>query len=134
MANPTAARWERHTGRSSSRSRGSDRQKSGNMQASPYSYFALTRGPRRLFWSAKEAYDAGMTKLLQDLIERARRLPDERQDYLAQALLGLIDDGIEPEVTNPDHVVAIREGLAQVRRGEFAGDEEVEAAFRRFDT
>lgn len=92
------------------------------------------RKPWPLFWSDKEAYDASMTKLLQELIERARRLPDDRQDYVAHALLGLLDDSLEPEVTNPDHVVAIREGLAQVRRGEFASDEEVEAALRRFDT
>ena len=74
-----------------------------------------------------------MTKLLQDLIEKATRLPDEQQDYAAHALLGLLDDRLEAEATNPEHVAAIREGLQQIRSGEFATDDEIEAAFRRFN-
>ena len=39
----------------------------------------------------------------------------------------------EREAIDPAHLAAIDEGLAQLERGEFASDEEVEAAFRRFD-
>lgn len=73
-----------------------------------------------------------MTKLLADLIERASRLPDERQDYIARAPLGLFDVEMGPESTDPAHVAAIREGLAQVQRGEFATEAEIDAAFRSF--
>jgi hypothetical protein len=37
------------------------------------------------------------------------------------------------EEIEPAHLPAVLEGLAQVKRREFATDEEVEAAFRRFD-
>ena len=39
----------------------------------------------------------------------------------------------EREAIDPAHLAAIREGLAQLSRGEFASDAEVEAAFRCFD-
>ena len=43
------------------------------------------------------------------------------------------DHSDEPEPTDPAHLPAILRGLAQVKHREFATDEEVEAAFRRFD-
>jgi predicted transcriptional regulator len=36
------------------------------------------------------------------------------------------------EITDPAHVAAIRRGLAQIRRGEFAADKEIEAVHRTF--
>jgi len=39
----------------------------------------------------------------------------------------------EPEEVDPAHLPAVLEGLAQARRREFATDDEVEAAFRRFE-
>ena len=39
----------------------------------------------------------------------------------------------EPEEIEPAHLAAVLEGLAQVLRGEFATDDEVEAAFGRFE-
>ncbi len=42
------------------------------------------------------------------------------------------DEG-EPEEIDPAHLPDVLESLAQARRGEFATDAEVEAAFRRFD-
>jgi hypothetical protein len=38
-----------------------------------------------------------------------------------------------PEKIDPAHLPAVLEGLAQAKRREFATDDEVEAAFRRFD-
>ena len=37
------------------------------------------------------------------------------------------------EPVDPAHLTAVLEGLAQAKRREFAMDDEVEAAFRRFD-
>lgn len=73
-----------------------------------------------------------MTKLLEAAIEAARRLPEERQDDVARAVLGWIEFDAELVPTNPDDVEAIRRGLAEIRRGEFATDEEVQATFARF--
>jgi hypothetical protein len=45
----------------------------------------------------------------------------------------LAGEQTEPEPIDPAHLPAVMEGLAQARRREFATDEEVEAAFRRFE-
>ena len=39
----------------------------------------------------------------------------------------------EPDETDPAHVPAVLEGLAQAKRREFASDVEIEAAFRAFE-
>jgi len=74
-----------------------------------------------------------MTKLLQRALEAVRKLPADSQDEIARAMLNLAGNDGEPEVVSPDDLPAVMEGLAQARRGEFATDEEVEAALRRFD-
>jgi hypothetical protein len=55
------------------------------------------------------------------------------QDEIARAMLTLAGDEGEPEAIDPAHLPAVLEGLAQAKRRQFATDEEVEAAFRRFD-
>jgi len=40
---------------------------------------------------------------------------------------------LEAEPVDPAHLAALLEGLAQAKRREFVTDDEVEAAFRRFD-
>jgi hypothetical protein len=40
----------------------------------------------------------------------------------------------EPQEVDPAHLRDVLESLAQAKRGEFATDTEVEAAFRRFDS
>jgi len=74
-----------------------------------------------------------MTKLLQRALEAVSKLPADSQDEIARAMLSLAGNDGEPEAVNPDDLSAVMEGLAQARRGEFATDEEVEAALRRFD-
>lgn len=74
-----------------------------------------------------------MTKLLERALEAVRRLPADSQDEIARAMLHLADGDGEPEEVDAAHLPAVLEGLAQARRGEFASDAEVEAAFRRFD-
>jgi len=41
-------------------------------------------------------------------------------------------DNRTPEVIPPEHREAVREGIDQANRGEFATDSEMKAAFRRF--
>ena len=74
-----------------------------------------------------------MTKLLEKALEAVRRLPADSQDEIALAMLSLSANGGEPEKIDPADLPAVLQGLAQARRGEFATDAEVEAAFRRFD-
>ena len=74
-----------------------------------------------------------MTKLLDAAVEAARKLPAESQDEIARVVLHLAASEEEPEPIAAAHLPAVLEGLAQARRREFATDEEVEAAFRRFD-
>jgi DNA-binding transcriptional regulator YdaS (Cro superfamily) len=74
-----------------------------------------------------------MTKLLEQAIEAVRQLPADSQDEIARAILQLAGSEAEAEPIEPAHLAAVLEGLAQAKRREFATDDEVEAAFRRFD-
>jgi hypothetical protein len=74
-----------------------------------------------------------MTKLLEQAIEAVRQLPADSQDEIARILIHLAASEVEAEPVDPAHLPAVLEGLAQAKRGEFATDDEVEAAFRRFD-
>jgi hypothetical protein len=75
-----------------------------------------------------------MTKLLEQALEAVRLLPAESQDEIARAMLVLAaGDQREPEPIDPAHLADVLESLAQAKRREFATDQEVEAAFRRFD-
>ena len=74
-----------------------------------------------------------MTKLLEQAIEAVRRLPADSQDDIARAILHLAGNELEAEPIDPAHLAAVLEGLGQASRREFATDDEVEGAFRRFD-
>jgi hypothetical protein len=74
-----------------------------------------------------------MTKLLDKALEAVRRLPPGNQDEIAHAMLTLAGDAEEAEAIEPAHLSAVLEGLTQAKRRQFATDDEVEAAFRRFD-
>ena len=74
-----------------------------------------------------------MTKLLEKAVEAVRRLPSEHQDDIARAMLRLAARDEEPEPVDPAHLGAVLNGLAQAKRGAFSSEEEVEAAFRRFE-
>lgn len=74
-----------------------------------------------------------MTKLLDVAVEAVRRLSPDSQDQIAQAMLTLAGSDLGPEAVDPTHLPAILEGLAQANRRQFATEDEVEAAFRRFD-
>lgn len=74
-----------------------------------------------------------MTKLLDKALEAVRDLPEASQDEIARVMLDLAADHGEPEPVDPAHLPAVPEGLGQARRGAFAADAEVGAAFRRFE-
>ena len=73
-----------------------------------------------------------MTKLLDHAISRARDLPTDEQDVLATIMLSVAEgDALIPELDEESRV-AIREGVAQARRGEFVPDDEIEAVWKRY--
>lgn len=74
----------------------------------------------------------GMTKLLEQAVEIARTLPPDVQDEIARLMMSLAQSA-EPEEIDPEHLPDVLKSLAQAKRGEFATDAEVEAAFRAFE-
>ena len=71
-----------------------------------------------------------MTKRLEQAIEEIRKLPDADQDDAAELLLILAARATAPEKLDDTTRAAIREGMAQARRGEFAADDDITAIFK----
>ena len=74
-----------------------------------------------------------MTKILDRAIAKARALSDEDQDALGAVMLSLAEewpsrvDDLDDETR-----AAIREGLAQAKRGESVPDEDIKALWQRY--
>jgi len=78
------------------------------------------------------AYDASMTKVLEDAIEKVRKLPEDRQAYVAEVLEQIAAGGGDDTFIVPDaHRAAVLEGLGQAERGEFVSDEEMAALWKK---
>ncbi len=72
-----------------------------------------------------------MTKLLEHAIAKVRQLPESDQDEAAELLLSIVSKRGEPVHLDDETRAAINEGLEQARRGEFVGDEDMAAFFKR---
>jgi hypothetical protein len=74
-----------------------------------------------------------MTKLLDQAIAKVRELPEEEQERAAQSLMIFADLAKQGTYKlSAEERAGIAESKSQASRGEFATDEEVEAAYRRF--
>lgn len=73
-----------------------------------------------------------MNQLLKRALAAVRALPPEEQDEIARLMLNLAEPDGSIEQTDPAHLPDVLDGLKQFGRGEFASDEEVDAAFKRF--
>jgi hypothetical protein len=73
-----------------------------------------------------------MNQLLEKAVEAVRQMPPDDQEKIARLMLSLAEGDQSPEQTDPAHLPDILESLAQLRRGEFASDADIETAFRRF--
>jgi hypothetical protein len=73
-----------------------------------------------------------MTKLLQDAVEQVKRLPEERQNELAEMLITAAESDLHPYKLNDEEREAVAEAQGQVARGEFASDAEMAALWKRF--
>ena len=56
-----------------------------------------------------------MTKVLEDAIEKVRRLPEDQQAYVAEILEQIAAARGDPFVVPDSHRAAVLEGLAQIR-------------------
>jgi len=73
-----------------------------------------------------------MTKLLDQAIAVARRLPPDDQDDIARAIMQLAGaDEAAPVPLSPEEKEAIAKSKAAAERGEFATDEEVQAVWAK---
>jgi hypothetical protein len=73
-----------------------------------------------------------MTKLLDQAVEAARRLPPDDQDDIARAIMQLAGaDGAAPVSLTADERDAVAKSKAAAARGEFATDEEVCAVWAK---
>jgi hypothetical protein len=77
-------------------------------------------------------YTGNMTKLLEQAIEAARRLPPAEQDDIARAIIQLAGGSEDaPVQLTPDERDAIARSKAAAARGDFASDEEVRAVWAK---
>ena len=74
-----------------------------------------------------------MTKRLEQAVEKIRELSEADQDDAAELLLILAARAAGPEKLDDRTRAAIREGIAQARRGEFASDDEIAEIFEGRD-
>jgi predicted transcriptional regulator len=72
-----------------------------------------------------------MTKVLEDAIEKVRRLPEDRQAYVAEVLEQIAAAGSDIFVIPEEHRAAVLEGLDQADRREFATDDEMAALWKK---
>jgi predicted transcriptional regulator len=72
-----------------------------------------------------------MTKVLEDAIEKVRRLPEDRQAYAAEVLEQIAAAGSDLFIIPENHRAAVLEGLKQAERGEFATDDEMAALWKK---
>ncbi len=70
-----------------------------------------------------------MTQLLETAIAKMRGLPDAMQDEAAEVLFAIASRIAEPIRLDAETRAAVREGLAQAKRGDFATEDEMAALF-----
>jgi hypothetical protein len=72
-----------------------------------------------------------MTKVLEDAIEKVRKLPEDRQAYAAEVLEQIAAAGGDPFVVPEAHRAAVLEGIGPARRGEFVSEDEMAALWAK---
>ncbi len=72
-----------------------------------------------------------MTKVLEDAIEKVRRLPEDRQAYAAEVLEQIAAAGSDVFTIPDEHRAAVLEGLREADQGNFMGDDEMAALWKK---
>ncbi len=72
-----------------------------------------------------------MTKVLEDAIEKVRRLPEDRHADVAEILEQIVAFGSEPFIVPESHRAAVFQGLAEAERGEYVSDNDIAALWKK---
>jgi predicted transcriptional regulator len=72
-----------------------------------------------------------MIKVLENAIDKVKRLPEDRQAYVAEVLEQIAAAGTGEFIVPDDHRAAVLEGLEQAERGEFMTDDEMAALWKK---
>ena len=73
-----------------------------------------------------------MMKVLEQAIEKVKSLSRERQEYAAEVLEQIAEAGDAVYRLSDEERRLVREGLAELDRGEAASDAEVRAVFDKY--
>lgn len=71
-------------------------------------------------------------KALEQAVEKVKKLSQERQEYAAEVLEQIAEGGDAVYSLSDEERRLVREGLAELDRGEYATDAEVRAVFDRY--
>ena len=71
-----------------------------------------------------------MIKVLEEAIEKVKALSKERQEYVAEVLEEIAAEGDVYHLTDDERRL-VREGTAELDRGEYASNAAVDAVLRR---
>ena len=71
-----------------------------------------------------------MTSLMKKAIAAVRRLPEDRQNEVAELMLAASDESVHK--LTPDEQKAVDEGLADAEAGRFVSDAAVGALFSKY--
>ena len=72
-----------------------------------------------------------MTKRFEQAVAEIRKLPDHRQDQVAELLIELASEDDNPPSLTPEQVEGVRLALRQAELRHFASDESVERLLYR---
>jgi hypothetical protein len=72
-----------------------------------------------------------MTKVLEEAIEKVRRLPEDRHADVAEILEQIAASGSEPFSVPESHRAAVLQGLAEAERGEYVSDADMAALWNK---
>lgn len=73
-----------------------------------------------------------MIKVLEEAIEKVKKLPAERQEYAAEVLEQIAEAGDAAYTLSDEERRLVREGLAELDRGEVASEANVRAVFDKY--
>ena len=73
-----------------------------------------------------------MIKVLEQAIEKIKKLPRERQEYAAEVLEQIAEAREDVYVLSDEERRLVREGLDELDQGEIASEAEVRAVFDKY--
>jgi DNA-binding protein H-NS len=73
-----------------------------------------------------------MIKVLEQAIEKVRRLPKEQQEYAAEVIEQIAEAGEEVYALSDEERRVLQEALDELDRGEVASEAEVRAVFDKY--